>query len=33
LIYKCFTGKSLFLKDLAKIRRQVFDSKRPLQEG
>ena len=33
LIYKYFTCKSLFLKDLVPAGRQVFDSKRPRPEG
>ncbi len=33
MIYKYFTSKSLFLKDLAEEERQVFDSKRPDQRG
>jgi hypothetical protein len=32
-IHKYFTGKSLFLKDLAAKGSQVFDSKRPSLEG
>ena len=33
LIYKYFTRKSLFIKDLAVEERQVFDSKRPRSRG
>ncbi len=33
MIYKYFTAKSLFLKDLEEASRQVFDSKRPKFRG